>query len=289
MLDNGSRQPVSPTKDDNIKTLDIHWLRSEENLGFAAGNNYAGKSARGEYLALLNADAFPAPDWLEQVRRGIEKYPDCFFASRLIMADHPDRYDGIGDVYHASGLAWRNAYNSPVLEKESDHEVFSACAAAAIYPRAAFDKVDGFDEAFFAYIEDVDLGFRLRLAGYRCIYLSRATVKHVGSASTGLKSEFSVYYGLRNSVWAFVKDMPGFWVWLLAPAHILANLLQIFMGVIHHRGRVTLRAKVDAVKGLPKVIKKRKAVQASRIAAIPAVLKAMDWNPFSPVIKWLQR
>jgi len=290
VLDNGSPETIPQTIFSGYKTLNIQWLKVEENLGFAAGNNFVASLARGTYLVLLNADAFPESDWLQQVRRGIEKYPRSCYASRLIMAEHPDRYDGKGDVYHASGLAWRDSYNASVdSAPDVDHEAFSACAAAAIYPRDAFLQVGGFDTDFFAYIEDVDLGFRLRLAGYRCIYLSAATVRHVGSASTGLRSEFAIYYGQRNTVWAFFKDMPGIWVWLLAPAHILVNLLQILMAYVRKRGRVSLKAKIDALKGLPAVLKRRKSVQRSRVASIGSVLRAMDWNPFSPLIKWIQR
>lgn len=82
---------------------------------------------------------------------------------------------------------------------------FGACAAASVYPREAFDAVGGFDEDFFAYMEDIDLDFRLQLAGYPCLYLPNAFVKHVGSASTAPRSDFAVYHGHRNLPWVFIK------------------------------------------------------------------------------------
>jgi GT2 family glycosyltransferase len=118
--------------------------------------------------------------------------------------------DGAGDEYHVSGLAWRRFYNHLAngygLKPE---EVFGACAAAAMYRREDFLKIGGFDEDYFSYFEDVDLSFRLRLAGGRCLYVPDAIVHHVGSASTGKLSDFVVYYGHRNLVWTFFKDMPG--------------------------------------------------------------------------------
>jgi GT2 family glycosyltransferase len=94
--------------------------------------------------------------------------------------------------------------------KGSECEIFSPCAAAALYRRSALLEVGGFDEDFFCYVEDVDLGFRLRLAGYRCLYVPLSVAHHIGSGTTGGKnSDFSVYHGHRNLVWAFVKNMPG--------------------------------------------------------------------------------
>ena len=136
--------------------------------------------ARGQWLALLNADAFPEPDWLERLLEAAETIPNAFFASRQIQANSTELLDGEGDVYHISGLAWRRNYGLPVLEKFDTEEIFSSCAAAALYPRQAFLDAGGFDEDYFSYHEDVDLGFRLRLKGLRCFYVPKAVVYHVG-------------------------------------------------------------------------------------------------------------
>ena len=96
-------------------------------------------------------------------------------------------------------------------------EIFAPCAAAALYRRAAFLEAGGFDEHFFCYMEDVDLGFRLRLLGYRCGYAPAAIVHHVGSGTTGARSPFTVYHGHRNLVWTYVKNMPTPWFWLYLP------------------------------------------------------------------------
>jgi GT2 family glycosyltransferase len=154
--------------------------------------------------------------------------------------------------------------------------VFSACAAAALYRRDAFEAVGGFDEDFFCYLEDVDLGFRLRLAGHRCTYVPDAVVHHVGSATTVKDSDFAVYHGHRNLVWAYVKNMPGRLFWLFLPQHIAANLYIVVRYAIEGRWRVVMKAKWDAIQGIPRMWKKRRAIQAQRIASIAKIRAAMD-------------
>ena len=164
--------------------------------------------------------------------------------------------DGMGDVYHISGLVWRRAHNSLISAVHNqEREVFSPCGAASVYPTGAFKKVNGFDEDYFSYSADIDLGFRLRPLGYQCIYLPDAVVYHVGSGSTSRRSDLSVYYGQRNLVWTFLKDMPGVFVWILAPFHLLANLVMVLIGIFRKQGGVTIRAKWDALLNLRGILR----------------------------------
>ncbi len=290
LIDNGSSEPIQDGLLGEFPELSVHFRRLEQNNGFAAGNNLAAGMAKGDYLALLNADAFPRPDWLEQVHGAIQKYPRCFFSSKLLMAERPDRLDGIGDVYHASGLVWRNGFNTLTAGvRDAEVEVFSACGAAAVYPRLAFLEAGKFDEAYNSYQEDVDLSFRLRYLGYRCMYIPGAVVAHVGSGSTRYRSDLSVYYGHRNLVWTFYKDMPGAWVWLLTPLHWLMNMLMVLVGLTRGQGGVMIKAKADGLKGLPAIWKKRQQVQHSRLVPVRKLVGAMDWNPISPLVKLVHR
>jgi len=283
LVDNGSSEPVDPHEWDDLSELHLRFFRLSTNLGFAAGNNFAAKQASGEYLVLLNSDAFPQPDWLQVIHSAALEHPDYSFASRLVMVNPPDRLDGEGDLYHASGLVWRRSYGKSIHKAGTvEREVFSPCGAAAAYPRTAFDQAGGFDEQFFAYVEDVDLGFRLRLSGHPCLYLPTAVVNHVGSASTGKRSDLSVYYGQRNLVWTFAKDMPSPLIWLLLPGHILANLFTVLLSLFRRQGVVTLRAKWDAIMGLRDITKKRREVQQKRTTSFWALMRIINWNPFSP-------
>jgi len=123
---------------DGLETAfpDVRLLRQSTNLGFAAANNLAAKVADNTtWLALLNPDAFPEPDWLERLMEAAQRHPEvAAFGSQLLLADHPDLIDGIGDVYHISGLAWRRDHNRPANKvAKTMREIFSPCAAAALY------------------------------------------------------------------------------------------------------------------------------------------------------------
>jgi GT2 family glycosyltransferase len=261
----------------------VRLLAQEKNLGFAQGNNLAIKAAapESEWIALLNPDAFVEPHWLEALLSAARDYPAFdFFGSRLMNANDPDLLDGTGDAYYVSGLVWRIGHGKRVSTKFNEmREIFSPCAAAAMYRRRVLLEVGGFDEDYYCYAEDVDLGFRLRLAGYRCLYVPMSVAHHVGSATTGGQhSDFSVYHGHRNLVWTYVKNMPGFLFWLLLPLQLLFNLITIVALTLRGQCRVALKSKLDAIKGLPLAWSKRKKIQNKRVAGIRSIWKVLNKN-----------
>jgi len=254
----------------------------DRNMGFAHGNNLAIEAAAetSEWVALINPDAFAEPCWLESLRMAVESHPGFdVFGSKLLRADDPSLLDGVGDAYHVSGLVWRLAYGKPLLTvaDEDAREIFSPCAAAALYRRSSLAEIGGFDANYFCYVEDVDLGFRLRLAGYRCLYVPGAVVHHVGSGTTGGQhGDFAMYHGHRNLVWTFVKNMPGLLFWTLLPLHLLLNLVSIVWFSLRGRGRVIMRAKRDALFGLPKMWIKRQHIQKTRIVTTGDIWRHLD-------------
>lgn len=284
LVDNGSIDGATEGLDQSYSDLQVHLEKLDRNHGFAAANNICAHLARGKWLALLNADAFPEPDWLEKLLQATEAYPDfSCFSSRQIQANNPEYLDGTGDSYHVSGVAWRRNINRPVDQFGLNaEEIFTPCAAAALYPRDAFLNVGGFDEDFFSYFEDVDLGFRLRLQGYRALYVHNAVVHHVGSASLGMNSDFSLYHSHRNLVWTFFKNMPTSLLVKYLPAHIMANLNYALYYTIRGRGKVLWKAKWDAVRYLPMILKKRKAIQKARTATNADLLRSMERGWFQP-------
>ena len=263
---------------DNLSVINM-----DINLGFAEGNNHALALCTTEFVALLNPDAFPEPDWLETLAAAAATYPEAAaFGSCQLCANAPELLDGIGDIYHISGLVWRKGYGQQASAASlRAGEIFSPCAAAALYRRKALSEAGGFDKDYFCYVEDVDLGFRLRLIGYKSMYVPDAVVKHVGSATTGGQhSNFAVYHGHRNLVWTFVKNMPGMLFWILLPLHVMLNLVIIIYFSLKGRGSVILRAKRDAVKDIPKMWRKRRAIQAGRVATISEIWRTLDKRLF---------
>jgi GT2 family glycosyltransferase len=240
--------------------------RLRQNLGFAAANNLGARVSRGKWLVLLNADAFPKPDWLAELITTAEANPIfAAFSSRQLQAGNPNILDGAGDAYHVSGMAWRIGLGYPSHKYGLEtKEIFSPCAAAAMYLREAFLEVGGFDEDFFSYFEDVDLGFRLQLRGYRCLYVPSAEVEHIGSSTFGERSDFAFYHSHRNLVWTYVKNMPSKLFWLHLPEHVAANLIYVLYYALRGRGKILVKAKFDALTGLAKILNKRKEIQRKR-------------------------
>lgn len=280
VIDNASTDgsgQAAATRFPQIRVID-----AGSNLGFAAGNNLAVSLASKEstWIALLNPDAFPESNWLQAlVSAAIGNPQFAIFGSRLMDANSKTLLDGIGDTYHMSGLAWREAHGkvlqATMLEPK---EIFSTCAAAGLYRRDIFDQIGGFDEDYFCYMEDVDLGFRYQLLGHRCLYVPDSVANHVGSALTGKRSDFSIYHGHRNLVWTFVKNMPGVLFWLLLPLHLLLNLASILYFTRHGKGKVIRKAKFDAIKGLPHVWRKRQSIQTNRHTSIARLWGLMNKN-----------
>ncbi|MES2071513.1 MAG: glycosyltransferase family 2 protein [Pseudomonadota bacterium] len=258
----------------------VRVVEAGANLGFAAGNNLAVRlaAADSDWFALLNPDAFPEPTWLESLVDAARNHPEyAFFGSRLMDANTPTLLDGTGDVYHTSGLVWREAHGKLLDDSLlQPKEIFSTCAAAGMYRKDVFLESGGFDEDYFCYVEDVDLGFRYRLLGHRCLYVPDSMAHHVGSAITGKRSDFSVYHGHRNLVWTYVKDMPGALFWLLLPLHLALNVLTVIYFILQGQGKVILSAKWDAIKGLPKMWRKRALIQSSRRATTGDIWRVLD-------------
>jgi GT2 family glycosyltransferase len=287
LVDNASTD--SSLTDAGELAKNVTLLPMNDNLGFAAANNLGLSECDTEFVALLNPDALPEADWLEHLLEAAHARPEAAaFGSRQLCYDNPEILDGIGDIYHISGLAWRNSYGKHQQPKDlTARGIFSPCAAAALYRRQALTDAGGFDEDFFCYMEDVDIGFRLRLAGHKAIYVPDAVVHHAGSVSSGEWSDFAVYHGYRNQLWVFIKNMPGALFWLLLPLHMIVNLASIlasiFLFPIRGKGKVLLRAKRDALIGIPFMWRKRRNIQASRVASISEIWKSLDKRIFIPV------
>ena len=275
--------------DDSVASIHLHHpsvmvLSAGANLGFAGGVNHALRGvALGHWVALLNPDAFPHEDWLGNlVSCGIRHPKHAAFGSRMFSDVQNKCLDGIGDAYHVSGLPWRSGHGCADSTRfNAEREIFAPCAAAAIYRTEALEAVSLLDDEFFLYVEDVDLGFRLQLAGYRAMYVPTARIQHLGSVFVGNRSDSQIYHGHRNLVWAYVKNMPGMLFWIFLPLHIALNVVTLLWFSMRGKGSVIFRAKRDALLGISHYWKKRQKIQSARKASIWSILKQLSWNPFN--------
>ena len=262
--------------------LDLKVIQLTENVGFAAANNRASEQAAGEWLALLNPDAYAQPDWLEAFIAGVDHYPEVdAFGSLQLNAKDPTVIDGAGDAYFAAGISYRGHFNRHVDTAPQDGECFAPCGAAAFFKKQTFKNLGGFEESFFCYSEDVDLSFRLRLSGGRCIQLRDAVVHHEGSGITDQISGFAVYHGHRNRLWTYFRNMPLPLLVLTLPAQLIITLILIPIFALRGCGGDYIRAVYHALVGLPRILKERPLIQSTRQISIGALAKTITWSPIT--------
>jgi len=212
----GSREWIS---ENNIKSILL-----EENLGFAGGVNAGLKQCEAKYALLLNNDTVAEPDFVAELEKAIEKSDSIFAVSpMMIMASNHEHIDDAGDGFTITGWAYQRGVDEPVEQYQKEKIVFSACAGASIYKMDIVREVGYFDEMHFAYLEDIDLCYRAKLAGYHNRYCPKAKVYHVGSGTSGSKyNSFKVKLAARNNIYLLVKNQPAL--------QLIINLIPLLIG-----------------------------------------------------------
>jgi N-acetylglucosaminyl-diphospho-decaprenol L-rhamnosyltransferase len=288
VLDNASHPDERPQQGD--LPAGARLIQSEDNLGFAAGNNRAAQEAKSPYLILLNPDAFPEADWLARLIALADQHPwAAAIGSTQLRADADNVFDGTGDVMLASGLPYRSNYGKPRGETPPLGETFAACGAAMLVRREAFETVGGFDERYFCFVEDVDLCFRLRLRGHKVLQSPLAIVHHVGGASTGSRSSFARFLGARNRFWTYVKCMPSLLFWPLLPAHLALSAFACTLNVFSGGGFTAWRGLLAGIGSVGAIWRSRREIQRARRVSWTKIATRLAWNPLllatrSPVI-----
>ena len=279
VIDNASPDPGDAAIAESFPWVRL--VRNARNLGFTGAGNQGAWLARGRWYVLLNPDAFAEPDWLAELAAAAARHPKVrSFTSVQLAEDAPGMLDGLGDVMSIFGIPYRGGYLNPDTGQAREGEVFSPCGAAMMIDRALFQTLGGFDEDFFCYGEDVDLGYRLQLAGEPTLLVPGAVVRHVGSASTGgAKSEFAVFHGTRNRFWVLFKNTPWPLLPLVVPLHLMALVLIYLKRDNRPHIRLILRAVRAAFAQSPKIFRTRAVVQKLRRASLGQVAAAMTWNP----------
>ena len=270
------------SKDDSLKYVPsderFEIIRAATNIGFAAGCNLGARDCESPFLIFLNPDAFPEPRWLQELLTASEKYPNAaMFGSLQLSATDNRIIDGAGDCYSCFGLPWRSGYGQSITPLPAYTQPFSPCGAAAMVHTTWFKRIGGFDEAFFCYLEDVDLAFRIRLLRGRCLQVNSAVVHHVGSG-TNAATDFIMYHSVRNRIWTAVKNSPGWLFFCIIPLHIAASAYLYFRWTTPSFGESVHSGMWDGFADLPRVWKQRAAIQHSRTASTGDIARAINWS-----------
>ena len=270
LVDNGSTDGTADFVEEQFPWVRIVALPA--NAGFTGRNNAGARAARGRYLAFLNNDTVPDAGWLRALRDGIEERDGfALAASRIVYMHDPRVVDSAGDGMLRWGGAFKRHHGGSAEAVGESREVFGVCGAACLISKAVFDELDGFDEDFFASHEDVDLSYRARLLGYRCRYVADAIVRHHGSGTLGRVSPFAVFQGQRNLEWVYVKNTPASLMVRTLPGHLVYNAAAAVHFARVGRGLAFVRAKIAAMAGLPRMLRKRAAIQRRRRVGASAI------------------
>jgi GT2 family glycosyltransferase len=252
---------------------EVRVIRLDHNSGFAGACNAGLRAGRGEFLVLLNNDTEAAPDWLAEIAAAFERYPAAgMIASKMLLFDRRHILHTAGDVFKKNGTPGNRGVWQADEGQFAEGPVFSANGGSAAYRRAMLDQIGLLDEDFFFSCEDVDLAWRAQLAGWQAIYAPRAVVYHKLAATGG--GVTASFYDGRNFIYLLAKDVPGS-VWRRHWPGILCGQLRITGDALRAwRGaaaRARLRGQLAGVAGLPKMLSKRRAVQAARHISDSAV------------------
>jgi GT2 family glycosyltransferase len=236
-----------------------------QNLGFTGGNLEGLKHTSGEYIALINPDAFAEERWLEELNRAMEAHPEVGICASKIIVNGSGIIDSAGDGYTTAlkGFKRGEGFNS---DRFNQYEyVFGACAGAALYRKQMINEIGFFDQDFFLIHEDADLNYRAQMAGWKVLYVPSALVYHQVRTSIGSMSDLAIYYSARNSEFVRIKN---FSLGILARCIIgvMAGFVMEFInfGLKTRKVNIFIRGKIDALRFIPRMMRKRKGIMAKR-------------------------
>ena len=284
--DNGSR-------DDTVGWLATEWpavraVCAPEAIGFAAACNRGARAASGSVLVVLNNDTEPEDGWVDRLIEQVVADPDRVVATaRLVLLDAPDIMDSAGDEYAWWGAAYKRGAGHVSRHYDEPREVFSPCGAAFAIGRDLFARLGGFDEVFGSVCEDVDLGYRVRLVGGRCVYVPSAVVRHAGSATLGIEAPGPIRLGQRNMEWTWWANTPAVLLLPMLPLHVVYNVIAAVFFWRRGRSGAFWQGKREALAGWRHAVAKRRHAQAMRSVGAGRIAAAMTPPPL--LSKWREK
>jgi len=273
VVDNGSRDGTTAFLRERYPKVVVVGLA--ENKGYAGGNNAGLQEARGAFIVLLNNDTKVDPAWLGSLVKTAQQEPGSgMWASKILTYDDPGLIDNVGHLIYPDGLArGKGRLERDRGQYELHAEALWPSGCAGMYRKEMLDETGWLDEDFFAYADDVDLGLRGRLAGWKCTYVPEAKVYHKYSASSSAYSPLKAFLVERNRIWVLLKYYPLELI-LISPYYTLKRLVLQLFGALAGKGAagkfsrqysvftasgILLKAWFLALAGLPRILGQRRA------------------------------
>jgi GT2 family glycosyltransferase len=259
------------SQDDSLEVLarypSVRVLAQQQNLGFTGACNAGLRATYAEFRVLLNNDTETDPNWLHAVVDAFNRHPEVgMVASKMLLFDRRDTLHAAGDYVTPDGLAHnRGVWGRDAGQYNRQVYVFSACGGSAAYRATMLDQVGLLDEDFFFSFEDIDLAWRAQLSGWRCLFEPRAIVYHKLKASGG--GTTASFYDGRNRIYTLVKNYPpDMWqdhrqAVLAAQWRLIRDAIEAWRGA---EARATLRGIAAGLLGVPRMLRKRRVIQAKR-------------------------
>lgn len=265
----------------------IEIISLSKNTGFSHAVNVGIERAETEYVFLLNNDTVVDEHCVEELQNAMDATPRLFsVGAKMLNLHQPEKIDDAGDFYCALGWAFARGKDKPAKNYNKDDIVFAACAGAAMYRRSLFDKIGLFDEAYFAYLEDIDIGYRANLWGYRNGFAHRAVVFHAGSAVSGSRhNSFKVALSSRNSIYLISKNMPFLQIIINLPFLLLGYMVKFFFFAVKGMGGDYLKG---VGKGFRLAFSKEGRSQKVRfqIKRIPEYMR-IQWELWAGIVRYV--
>ena len=290
VVDNGSADGSAEMAETEFS---VRVIRNRENRGFCAANNQGIAAAQGEFVALINNDAEAAQGWLAALHRACSSAPDIgMAASKVLVWEDPGRIDKAGHLIFPDGQnRGRGSGATDCGQYDCEEEVLWPDGCAALYRKAMLDEIGGFDEDFFAYGDDAELGLRARIAGWRCVYTPQAVVRHHRGSTLGKDSVRRIQLIERNRLLLAIKLFP--WSLLLLnplffAARLAAGALAACLGAgdtAYFPGlagkwrlvRALAVGQFEALRMAPRMLSKRADLRRIR-RLTPAQVRRLIWN-----------
>jgi GT2 family glycosyltransferase len=262
---------------------EVRLITFAQNRGFAPAVNAGIRATAGPYVALLNVDTVPHPDWLAALVQVVKSSPPTVgsLASKMLLMDNPQILDDAGNLFSWYGSAQKRGKGQPADTFTQMDEVLSACGGAGLFRRAFLDDAGGLDEQFVSYLEDVDLGLRGQLLGYTCLFVPQSQVLHKWHGA-GLPRANYVFYSTRNRLAVLLKNIP----WRLLVKHAGTLLFgQLYFFLAYKKPLVSLAAYGAFLLVLPRLCRQRRQILRRQIISLDALNRRLSSTLGEPPLR----